>query len=181
MYERSIEIEPRYSALANLGTLLSHDGEYKEAANMYRRAVALNDRDHELWSIYASVLHLQHDGMLTEESRSAFKRAAELAEAVLEVNPSDMKAMTRLARGYARLGRSEDARRMLGLAEEHGWADVFDIASAATTHEILGSRERALELFELAVARGWSASELSKSPDLRGLREDPRFRKLTSQ
>ena len=181
MYERSIEIEPRYSALANLGTLLSHSGEYEKAAALHRRALALNDHNYELWSIYASVLYLEQGGKLTEESRGAFERAVELAEAVLEVNPSDLEAITRLARGYARLGGREDALRMLRLAEEHGWTDVFDIASAATTYEILGGRDRALEIFELAVTRGWSVSKLSKSPDLRGLREDPRFRKLTGQ
>lgn len=180
MYERSIEIEPRYSALANLGALLKHSGEYEKAAAMYQRALGLNDHDYELWGIYGAVLYLRY-GALNEDARDAFKQSVKLAEAVIDVNPSDMEAMMRLARGYARLDRPEDALRILHIAEEHGWVDVFDRVSAATTYEVLGNRERALELFELAVGNAWSPSKLSDSPDMLDLREDPRFRKLAGK
>jgi hypothetical protein len=41
-----------------------------------------------------------------------------------------------------------------------------------------GERERALDLLERAVLRGYPASELERDPELARLRSDPRFGRI---
>ena len=91
------------SAHANLGILYASEGKYEDAVRSYLEAVK-NDPGSAL------LYHNLGDRLFAPGKRerapvAAFRRALELGQAQLRVNPRDAKALARLAVVESRLGR----------------------------------------------------------------------------
>jgi len=74
-------------------------------------------------------------------------------------------------------GRYAACGRLYAMAvEEQGQPGSGSPYNAACCYSLAGDRERAFELLDTAVERGWNDAEhLETDPDLAGLRDDPRW------
>ena len=109
----------------------------------------------------------------TNDADSAYRRARELADAILLQNPKDGAIRAFVAYFALRLGDRARAEQELTQALNSSGDNRTVVRRAAICYEALGQRDRALAVLESAppdVLR-----ELSRQPDVVALRSDPRF------
>jgi serine/threonine protein kinase/tetratricopeptide (TPR) repeat protein len=175
MFERAVALKPIYGALSNLGTLYFSEGKFREAAVMYEKATSINARNYMLWGNLGAAYSASGERAKASE---AYGRAVEVAEQQRKVNPRDARLLIDLAGYYGLLGE-----RVKGLAvlEEVLKAPPNDADSMERIGESLkdlGETGRAIEWIGKALDAGYSREQVEKSPGLRDLRKDERYKKL---
>ena len=123
--------------------------------------------------------HDRRRGLRQESQRStadAYRRAVELAEEHLTINPNDAVVLQDVARYYALLGDSAAARSSIAKALRLAPTDIYVLRAAAVVHTVLGEPEEALESLLAAIGAGDSRAEIRVDPMFAALREDPRLR-----
>ncbi len=179
MLERAVQLSggSDYVALANLGSMYFEDARFAEAASTFRRALALDDSDYELWGglawSYAS-------GVDAAKAEEPFRKAAGLAEIELARTPLDPTLVAQLAGYYGMLGKRERGLELIETAVRLQPQDPIAIATIGETLEDLGDRERALEWIDLALRKGVPRSRFESRPSLRGLIADERYQRLVT-
>ncbi len=118
LFRRSVDMHPTYAAYSNLGTIAFAGGDWTEAARLYTHALALDDRDYQVWGNLGSANHWM--GGADERAREAFGRAVTLAERRLEVNPRDAEVRADIASYQAMLGHAAAARESLRAVDDAG-------------------------------------------------------------
>ena len=175
-FQRSLAIRRNYVAASNLGTLFFFEGEYRRSADAFRQAVSLGAGNYVVWGNLAGALEWAR---APQEAAAAYGRARELVQQRLGVNPRDPDLHLALADYSAVLGDMPRARAEL--------ADVLRLnPTAAHTKFVLavvyesrfGARDDALRWLRDAVDHGQTWREIDRSPYLRDLRADPRFRQM---
>jgi tetratricopeptide (TPR) repeat protein len=173
MYERALAIEPSFTAHMNLGTVVFMGGRYEDAAREYRKALELNDGDYLTWgNLAAAYVWVPNT---REKVNEAFEKASVMAEAVASRSPRDPYVNVDLGLYYAHLGRAEESSRRLTAALALAPEDAEIHAWAAEGYEVMGERDRAIELVRRALDLGYSQKKLQRNPQLEQLCRDPRF------
>ncbi|MFZ1621495.1 tetratricopeptide repeat protein, partial [Dokdonella sp.] len=116
--DRSVAIEPSYSALTNLGLLKYQDGDYAAAAALQQQATQLNPLDFMVWANLG--MALKADPANTAQARGAYAQAATRAEDYIAAQPNDARAIAALGLYRAELGDPGKARALLDRAEALG-------------------------------------------------------------
>jgi serine/threonine protein kinase/tetratricopeptide (TPR) repeat protein len=199
LFEKAIELNPEagYSYL-QLGLLLAWEGRYERAEEVCRRAVELQDQyisgNQGLQVVganarlgYVYYLQGQYDAALREYERGlAFVASSDHAlkdRTAIEIN-------MKMGAAHHRAGRAADASRhfdralkMHGALTARGADDPFTRYYIAAAHALRGDREKALDSLERVAARypDLTAARMRRDPDLDSLREDDRFRRLSSR
>ncbi|MGE0453675.1 MAG: protein kinase [Vicinamibacteria bacterium] len=176
--ERSLALRPTYAAAANLATLRFDRGDYAGAARAFEQALALDDRDYRVWRFLGAAR--QWVPAEREQAAAAYRRAAELAERQLAVNPRDAEALVALAECRAQLGEGARARPLLAKALALAPGDVEVMQAAGSVYEVLGERALALRWVNRALEGGYSVGMIERDPGLAALRADPLFRRPDS-
>jgi serine/threonine-protein kinase len=176
---RSLQIRPTYAAASNLGTIEFGRGHFAEAARLFEQAAEIDDHDYRLWRNLGAA-RLWVPGQ-EEAAERALRRAASLAEEVLEVDPADADALAQLADSHAMLGEGDEARTSLeeALALAPGDVQVMELAAGVDEH--LGDRDGALEWLGRAFEAGLSEQRVERNPWFEELRSDPRYRELVNR
>jgi tetratricopeptide (TPR) repeat protein len=174
--ERAVEIGELYWALSNLATLEFYEGRPGVAADLYRRALAVDDSDSKVWNNLAEALRAS--GGSTDEIRTTYERAAELATARLREQPDNVALLIDLASYAVHLGQPATARERLARAETLGIERIDLLFGVADTFERLGERELALGWLGRALEAGLPPSTVERYPDFDALRADPRYQEL---
>ena len=173
MYERALAIKPNYTVFMNLGTILFQAARYPEATQQYEKALELDDGDYLAWGNLAAA-YSSIPGM-EQKAAETFERAATMAEEVAARTPRDPYVNIDLGLYYAKLERKKESTRRLKTALTLSPQDPEIHAWAAESYEVLGDRERALELVRRALELGYSQEKLQRNPELEELCKDPRF------
>ena len=170
--EKSIHIQPRFSSYRTLGSLLSVEGKYSEAAVMYQKAVDLNPSDYTTWGNLGSAYLRSGD---KDKARSAHERAIALAERSRTENRNEPLLLANLAGYYATVGRADRSltllRQAIALAPDN--PDI--VCKVGETYEVLGHRDEALRWIARALELGFSPEIVKRGPEFAALRSDPRF------
>ena len=157
----------------NLGWVFILEGKFDEAVDTLEQAVKLPSADSIIWSSLARAL--RWDGKHGKDDEpTAYKRALELADNRLRVNPFDSDTRSNRAYLLAELGRGEEAKQEIEntLATEGARGNVTILFRSAMVQEWLGDRKGALEALESAVHSGYPVSRIARDPDLKRLRDD---------
>ncbi|MFP5373824.1 MAG: tetratricopeptide repeat protein [Gammaproteobacteria bacterium] len=166
-FARSLEIEPSYAALSNLGTLRYEQGRYPEAAALFRRAAALDPEDFRVLGNLGDALAAVP--ATAAEAADAYRRAAEMAGRYLAIGADDAEALAWLAWYRANLGEAAAARELAARAEslqpERGEV-AFVVAQ---TLALLGDAEAARARLDRARRLDVPESRIRASPLLRRL------------
>ena len=173
MYERAIEIRPSYMAYSNLGTAYLGAERFSNAVEAYRKALEIDGSDWLVWGNLAYVYSWMDDH--SELADQTFERAIEIAEAAREKDPRDAWAPSDLGLYYAKTGKSELALQRVGtaiaLASDSG--EIY--AAAAEVYELLGDRDKAVELAQMALELGYSRHQFQRNRETVDLLTDLRL------
>jgi tetratricopeptide (TPR) repeat protein len=152
-----------------------HDGNYKNAADMFGKAVELDSSNYVLWGNLASS-YFQIQGF-KNKAYNSYNRAIEIAEKELKINPDNPVTLSFLASYHSMLGNKEKSIQYLERSLK--LSDDIDVAARnIETYETLGNRDKALNLTEKILENGYPISKLEKSPDLKDMLKDERFKSL---
>ncbi|HET8542160.1 MAG TPA: protein kinase [Anaeromyxobacter sp.] len=170
--ERSLALRPTARAYSNLGSVHFYDRRYREAAELYRKAVELGGADARLWG---SLGDAERWAGRADEARRAYRQALALAAKDLELRPRDAELRSRMAIHESALG--DRARAMAHVEEARRLApeDGLVLFRSALVYEEAGRREQALAAVRGAIAAGYSTVEIAGAPPLEALRRDPRY------
>jgi len=181
-FNKSVEIEPNYGVYSNLGTMYYYEGKYNEAAEMYSKALELNDSDYIVWSNLASA-YTYSDPPQSDRSLEAVRRAKELAENQLEVNPRNPGLLVDLASFHIDLGNEEISKELVNRVIDMQPNDVDIQVKIGRIMEYLGDRESALNWIGKAFENGYPPEEINNDPDpkIAALREDPAYMEIVEK
>jgi serine/threonine-protein kinase len=176
--ELSLAIHPTAEATSNLGTAYFQLRRYRDAVRIFEQAVKLDEKNYEVWGNLADSYYWAQG----ERPRAApaYRKAIDLAEEKLRVNPRDSSLLGYLAAYYAMTGDRSAALDRLGRALALAPHDGELLFYAAVVHQQLGDSDQALSSLEKAVAAGLSTAILQDSPNFDSLRDKSRFQALVS-
>jgi tetratricopeptide (TPR) repeat protein len=172
-YRNVVTTEPSAAAYSNIGIMYFYNGQFEDAAVMYREAIALAPENPVWWGNLG-------DGVLAidggqQEARMAYRKAADLAEALLHANPEDAELLTNLAHYHARLGDDERASQYLARALFAAPDDFYAHYYAALVHLEADRVNEALEEIERAIALGYPKVLLAPDPQFTELHSNESF------
>lgn len=164
-FERSMAIEPIEAVIGNLGTLRYQAGDYAGAAGLYRQAIELNPGNPQLWGNLGDALLA--DPATAALARESFREGASRAQAYVDINGSDAKALAMLAWYRANLGEPEAAlglvRRSETLDRETAEVALYNAATFALLGDVTQARRR----IETARAAGMAEIRITTNAVLR--------------
>lgn len=164
-FEQSMAIEPIEAVISNLGTLRYQAGDYAGAADLYRKAIELNPGNPELWGNLGDALLA--DPATAALARESFREGASRAQAYVDINGSDAKALAMLAWYRANLGEPEAAlglvRRSETLDRETAEVALYNAATFALLGDVTQARRR----IETARAAGMAEIRITTNAVLR--------------
>ncbi len=175
-FERSVQLRPSFAGYSNLGTAYFFQGHYPEAAAAYTQAVKLNERDYVSWGNLGDAQYFAPGQR--GSSPDSYRKAIELGEAALQVNPKNAGALGSVAMYYAMLGQKTEAedylRRALALKPEG--PDMW--WQASVVYAQLGRVDDTLGALQSALAAGLSSAYIKSAPYFNNLQTDARFQQL---
>jgi serine/threonine-protein kinase len=166
-------IKPTYSSYSNLGTAYLFLNRYSEAAEALKKAVDLNPSDHEVWRNLADSYSVVPK--LASQAPGAYRRALELANKRLQVDPNDDAAISAVALYEAHLGQEAAARAAILKALKYAPSNANVVFTSALIYEMMGHRAEALSAIESAHKLGYPLYAINGDPELIDLRRDGRF------
>jgi len=165
LVERVVKVDPLSAqAQDRLGTTLYFARRYQDAVASVKRAIELEPR---------SYLAMQMLG-------SVYEALARPQEALALFDRSEFRESPYIAEAYARLGRRDDALRVLnGLVKRGGAVDLQGMAGA---YFALGDNDRGFEWLTKGFdTRAGYVPFLNVAPAFDGVRSDPRFKALVAR
>lgn len=176
--EQSLALKPNYRAYSNLAYLYRAEGRLEEAAATFEKALALNPHDHRVWrSLGATYLDIPGQ---REAAHRATRRAIELAEPSLEVNPNDAQLLAVLAQYYETIGEHQRARRLVDRALVLAPDQSHVLSNAASVLAALGD-PRAMEVVRMALEAGLPLESLGHEPVFDSIRATPEFKQMVEE
>ena len=173
MFQNSVQIDQSSAGYSNLGTLNFYLGNYEKSALMYEKALAISDKDYQIWAGLAEAYRWQ--GNQDEKSRNCYLKAISLAEEQLQIRTGDLEIETDLAGYHASLGHQEKAHELLQKLIHQKIENVETYFRIGEIFEMLGDREEALRWIGQALENGFSKKMINAYPGLKSLRADERY------
>jgi adenylate cyclase len=163
-FARSLALDPRGYAYANLGSVEYYRGRYAAAAAMYRKAAELAPDDHRPWGNLADA---QLYSQVPEEALKSYRRALDLVQGELAVNPRSALNHAQAAYYASRLGEHHLARRHAAEAASAGEDEHYYVRYYLALTELgLGNRKAAIEHLDRSRELGFPEVLLRNAPEL---------------
>jgi adenylate cyclase len=192
------------------GYVLSLAKKYEEAENEFKKAIELNSNSFDSYYQYgrscfargqiekSAELFLKASEVRTEDFQSLFllsqslrilgKNASEWmlkgierAKKQLKINPADRRALSLIPLSLIEIGERNEALKWMNKGLELYPSDSGVLINAVCFFAKLGDKEKALDLLEVAVSKGFGKKDwIEHDPDYNSLRDEPRFKNLLS-
>jgi serine/threonine-protein kinase len=177
--DHAVEIGGGYDAYNNLATLEFYEGHFDRAAELFERALEMDDSDYIVWSNLGEAC-AQADLGHPDCSRNAYLRAATLVTEELDTAPDDIDLTIFLASLRVNLGENGEARRLAEHAAALEVADPDSMVTLADIFEKLHERESALLWIQRSLEAGYPLQLIEDYAGFDELRADPRYSKMTA-
>jgi len=171
--KRSMYIQPTYQAESNLGFVYFLEGKYAESVPMFAQAAQTNPKDYMVWGNLADAYRWTPGK--AAEALAAYRKAIELTQESLNVNPKDAKALSDQALYRAKSGDLPGGLQASAKALAFAPGNPNFLFNAAVISEIAKQRGAALQYLGQAIKAGYSLREVETDPELAGLRRDKRY------
>jgi len=171
----ALRLQESANLLVNLGALYYAQSRYEEALGFFERSLAAGPAT---VIRYADLGDALRQLGRSRASGDAYRQGIRLAEDGLAVNPRDAASRVFLGMLSARLGDERRAEQELSQALAMAPDNASVLRQATIGYEALGQRQKSLAI--LARAPRSLLLELSRQPDVPGLRQDPRFQQLAN-
>jgi eukaryotic-like serine/threonine-protein kinase len=168
--KKSLTLRPIYASYVNLGTAYFYLRDYQQSAAAAKEAIKLDPNQYVVWGNLGEALY--YSGAKAE-SVPNYRKAIELAQQDLKVNPQDSGILADLANYYAMLGQTQQAHDYLDRALQHSRNDKEILAVAAVVHNELGETGLAREWLNKALLAGYPESQARDEPALQNLFTEP--------
>jgi TolB-like protein/Tfp pilus assembly protein PilF len=165
---RSLAIEPRRSGYGNSGSVEYYLGRYGPAQDMFRKSIEIVPTDHRAWGNLADALRFDAQ---PDEARQAYRKALDLVEDELAVNPSHAVNQAQAAYYAIQLGDAGRARRGIESALHNGDEITYVHYYVALTELGLGDEAKALAHVRRARELGYPEVLLKAAPELGDIRK----------
>jgi serine/threonine-protein kinase len=167
---KSIAINPTFGAYANLGFLYAQEHRFRESIAASLSALKLNDQSYDVWDNLAAAYEWLKDDEKASEAR---RKAIELLERTVRVDPQFAEAQATLAALYAKNGLREKALERIHISFALSPKNEYVLSQIADAYESLGNRQEAIRYLEGALAQGLSRGPLNEDPEIQGVIADP--------
>jgi len=165
---QSLAIEPRRGGYGNSGSVEYYLGRYKSAQDMFRKSIELVPTDHRVWGNLADALRFDAQ---PEEARRAYRKALDLVEGELAVNPNDAVNQAQAAYYAIQLGDAGRARTGIQSALSRGDGNNYYVHYYVALAELgLGDEAKALAHVRRARELGYPEVLLKAAPELGDIR-----------
>jgi TolB-like protein/tetratricopeptide (TPR) repeat protein/DNA-binding winged helix-turn-helix (wHTH) protein len=175
----SLEVAPTQIALSNVGSMYYNIGRFEDAVEMFNRASEIAPDDFALYGRLAAARRFVPGQQ--DQATEDFRRAIDLAEANLEINPNDYRNLAYVASYYAYLGEFEKADIAIQKAQAIGPKDPHVHFFRAQVEMQRGNHEAAINSLRLAGDLGYSIKTIASDPDFAPLYSNPRYRAIIDQ
>lgn len=163
-YKTAMTIKPTDMGYNNLGAAYHRTGRYAEAVDAFRKAIEMSGGNYLFQGNLATSYWRMPGSEL--KARESFARAIELGEQTRKASPRDATVFRNLASYYARTGNATLALQRIGTALTLAPASPDIQAGGAEVYELLGQRQKALELAKKSMALGYSLQRLEQYLEL---------------
>ena len=178
-WDESLAIKPTRNAYSNTGSMYYYLGNFNRAADRYAMAVDLAPADYQLWGNLGDAYSFTDDKK--PAAAIAYKRAIELGEKNLEINPNDIDVISDLAYFYSRVGNRERAIELDTRARRDAPDNVYVYYNSALVNAGFARTDEALTALEHAVKLGYEVDLIRRDPLLETLKEEARFKRLVTR
>ncbi len=175
-FKKSLALRPTASAYTNLGTTYYFLDRCAEAVPLMERASELAPKSEQMWGNLGDAYACA--GGPQDAATSAYRRAVQLGEQRLAVNPNDGETLSVVALYQAKLGNKAKALANIQRARAIAPASRKVSWESALVYELTGNRREALAALTGAIHGGQPLDEVRGEPALAKLRADPRYAKL---
>jgi tetratricopeptide (TPR) repeat protein len=175
-FVKSVSIAPSARAYGNLGAAYYYLKSYAEAVPPYQRAVDISPKESANWGNLADAY--RWTPALREQAPAAFRRAIQLLQQEIKVDPRNPRLHARLAMYHAAVGDRAPALAEIADALRLDPSQAYVQYRAGLVYEETGDRENALNHIELALRAGEPRAEILAAPPLERLRKDSRFARM---
>jgi serine/threonine-protein kinase len=170
---KSVAITPSYPAYANLGSLFYGQGRYAESAAMTEKALAINDKDFQVWY---NLLQCYRWLNQPQKAADAAARTTQLLESLVRSKPQDPEVQSALGMLYAAQKQPDKAVPHIEAALALGPKDNRVLGDAGEAYESMGNRTLALRYLQESLKAGETLDGLRSRPSLQTVLNDPSFR-----
>ena len=178
-FKHSLVLKPNHRAYSNLAYLYRSQRRMEEAAETFEKALVLDPHDHRVWGSLGATL--EHIPGREATADSATRRAIELAEPQLEVNPRDAGLMVLLGQYYAAIEEFHRAGRLVERALELAPDQIDVLFHAAVVYVGMRDHSSALDVIRTAVQAGLNLETLIQEPVFDSLRTSPEFKEIVKE
>lgn len=165
----------------NLGTYLFYQGRYEQAVTAFERTLEIDGNSHKyfFWANLADAYRWAPNRK--PDAALAYQRAIQLILDDIEGRPNHTGLHSRLALYAAKAGDKTFAMSSLIKATKLPVSQPIIFYRAAVTEEIIGNREKAIDMLERAINAGYALNEIANDPELENLRQDLKYQELLTR
>ena len=178
-YESSARIEPNDGAYTSLGNLEYFRGRYRESVQAFEQAARLGPAKPLNWANLGDAYRWAPD--LRPRSIEAYRKAIQLGQQQLTINPRDGPLHVTLALCYAKSGDLPAAQRHILEALEIEPNNPNAFIQAAVVATLDKKPDEAVRWIERAIAAGVGADQVRTEPEFQSLRDLPAFREALTR
>lgn len=175
-FQRSIQLRPTMSAYSDLGTAYFYQRQYADAITAYEKARALDEQYFMNWGNLGDALYWS--SARRSESAAAYRRAIDLGQAKLQVNPKDAVTRAFVADYFAMVGDKLTATIELDKALKLAPQDPDVLFRASIVYNQLGDDRQTLDWLKKAIAASFSRTSVRDTPDFDHLKSNPAFQAI---
>ncbi|HJS07757.1 MAG TPA: tetratricopeptide repeat protein, partial [Pirellulales bacterium] len=168
VFARSLALEPSAECYANLGFVEYYLGRFEKAGDMFRKAVEQAPADHRLWGNLADALHFSSR---SDQALGTYRRALELADGELAINPNHAINHAVAAYYASRLDDRNRARRGVAMALSAAEDDFYVQYYVALAELGLGDLASSLAHAKRARDLGYPEILMQAAPELGEIRK----------
>jgi tetratricopeptide (TPR) repeat protein len=172
---KSIAIRPTYAGYVNLGAAYFGLNRFAEAATAYEEASKLDPQQYVIWGNLGDALFY---GGKKDQSKAPLRKAIELAESELKVNPHDAGVLSSIAGYHSLLGDRAEALHYLSRALQYGRNDKDILLDAASVYNRSGEPGLALEFLAKMIQAGYTPEKIRSLHEFDNLANTPGYQQL---
>ncbi len=176
-FEIALGLNPRlFEAYFNYGRACGVQGKREQAIQLLEQAMEVRPEEFNALVLLATI----YRGLdLEPETKAAYRRALDIIENHLELNPHDTRALYTGAQALVEIGRREDGLAWAKQALEMEPDEPGVLYNVACVYSLAGEIENAIDCIEKVLGAGLSnRAWVEQDSDLDPLRGHPRFQAL---
>ncbi len=177
-FQKSLGLKPDDTVYVDMAVALRGTGKYAEAVSSARKAVDLNQSDHENWLQLGDCFSFFANKRAASQ---AYLRAATELDLHLQTDPTDGSSWMFSALYRVKTGSPGGALEFVRKAESLGARDLESQLLKVRVLELLGRRKDALAAVATCLNKGMTTFEIAYTADLQSLRKDPAYSQILKE